>query len=200
MQLFYTKRSPFARKVRLVAEEKGMSDLIDLIEEDLSQKSQSLIVANPLGKIPVLLLEDGTVLYDSKVICEYIDSLSETPRMIPASGLQRFHVLRMEALADGLSEAAVTVVLEHLRPQKDTRADVVEKRMKNVWRIIESLEKDTFLHNSFLSLAHLAVASSLGYIDFRMAELGWRSVAPNLGQWFDGFSERASMKNTLPST
>src|SRR5580698_6114938 len=112
MKLLYTKRSPFARKVRVIALEKNIP--LELVDEDLQKKSQRLLDANPLGKVPTLVLDNGTTVFDSPVICQYLDHLNEKPVMIPRDPMQRIEVLKWEAFADDLMVAAINLYMEKI--------------------------------------------------------------------------------------
>ena len=123
MKLLYTKRSPYARKPRVIALEKNIP--LDLIDEDLQNKSQRLLGANPLGKVPTLVLDNGETLYDSPVICQYLDEINDKPILIPRSGPERYKVLKWEAVADDLMTVAINCYMEKVRHPKDFHAQFV---------------------------------------------------------------------------
>lgn len=197
MKLYYTRRSPYARKVRVVAEEKNIP--LDLIEVDLQRKTPELLAANPLGKIPTLVLDDGTAVYDSPVICEVLDSLHRSPPLLPEKEPERWNVLRIAALADGMMDIAVLAVLETLRPEEKRMQETVDRHRASLLRSAEALEKDLPSFGRSLSLGSIAVATALGYLDFRMPDLGWAAAHPKLAQWYEDFAARPSMRKTQPS-
>ncbi len=194
MQLLYTKRSPYARKIQVMALEKQIA--LTLVEEDLANKTPELLVANPLAKIPVLILDDGTTLFDSPVICEYIDSLNSTPILIPTHN--RWAVLRWQALADGLMDSVVAMYLEKVRHPNDFNQSYLENQERNCALVLSYCEQHlSELQN--LSLASISVASALGYIEFRSPQLYSAERYPQLNAWYMAFSQRASMQATTPS-
>jgi glutathione S-transferase len=200
MQLFYTRRSPFARKAILILKEKGLDSKVKLVEVDLKQKPEALIAANPLGKIPALVLEDGSSLVDSPVICEYVDSLDNATRMIPKSGPKRWKAKHIEALADGMCEAAIAIFYQRDGGSPDEA--VIKKNMDALNRTLTLLEEAAYLKpikSKRLSLAPIAVASALGYIDFRIPDLGWQKRNKKLARWYKAFSDSTSSTRPLNS-
>ncbi len=192
MQLLYTKRSPYARKVRVIALEKGIH--LELIDEDLAKKSKQLLDANPLGKVPTLILEDGTTVYDSPVICQYLDNLNTKSPMIPQGAHAKLKVLKGEALADDLVTGAINAYMEKMRHPKDFHQDFItaqEKNIKNSYAFIEQHLNEL----SEFNLASVAIASAIGYIHFRLPHL---KVEGKLAKWFEDISKRPSMLETVP--
>ena len=194
MQLLYTKRSPYARKVHVVALEKNLP--LTLLEEDLMQKSPQLLAANPLGKIPALILDDGQTLFDSPVICEYLDSLNDTPRLILPD--QRFAILRWQALADGLMDSAVALFYEKVRHPVDFNSQYLHTQEKNCAVVLHYCEQHTD-ELTQLSLASISVACALDYINFRASQLNPEGLYPKLQAWFAEFSQRPSLQSTIPT-
>jgi glutathione S-transferase len=199
MQLFYTKRSPFARKVIVALKEKGLEKQVQLALVDLKDKPAALLATNPLGKIPALKLADGSGLVDSPVICDYVDSLDKTLRLIPKSGPKRFKVLHVEALADGMCEAAIAVFYQRDGGSPDQA--VIDKNVAALHRAFESLQNEHIktIRAKRITLAPIAVASALGYINFRLPELAWEKKYKKLARWYTTFSERPSMQSTVPT-
>ena len=199
MKLYYVPRSPFARKVRVLAYEKNLHDRIELIElEDLYNTPPELAAINPLGKIPVLVRENGAPLVDSPVICEYVDLQAE-PFLIPPSDEPRFKVLHLCAIADGAMDATVLTVVERMMRPEALRWDAyLERQRRVVARSFAALEKEAHFLLTPLSMAHIAIACMCGYIDFRLGDWDWRSENPELAAWYKAFSARESMKATLP--
>ncbi len=181
--------SPYGRKVKICASLLGLTDQIRIIEADTSNPDDPLRSQNPLGKIPTLVLEDGSTLFDSRVIVEYLDSLAGGGKMLPR-GAKRFTVLRQQALADGLCDAALVQVYEarwraeNMRDQKwlDHQAGKVE-------RALAALEADAPKLTKQLHVGHVMLACALGYLDLRFAG-AWRKKHPKLRKWLDKFAAR----------
>jgi len=192
MKLLYTKRSPYARKVRVVALEKNIS--LDLVDEDLQNKSQRLLEANPLGKVPTLILDNGTTVFDSPVICQYLDGLHDKVMMIPSLSFERIEVLKWEAFADDLTAAAINLYMEKMRHPKDFHQDFSAFLEKNILSAYGYMGKNLSKFENF-NLAPIAVASAIGYIHFRLPYL---KVQGDLLQWFESISRRPSLIQTIP--
>jgi glutathione S-transferase len=192
MKLLYTKRSPFARKVRVIALEKGIT--LDLVDEDLQNKSQRLLEANPLGKVPTLVLDNGTTVFDSPVICQYLDDLSNKMIMVPREPGGRIEVLKWEAFADDLMVAAINLYMERVRHPQDFHKDFTAALEKNIRSSYAYIEKNLSGLQKF-DLASIAIASAIGYIHFRLPHM---KVQGTLLQWFEGISKRPSMAQTIP--
>ena len=192
MKLLYTKRSPFARKVRVVALEKSIN--LELFDEDLQNKSSRLLDANPLGKVPTLVLDNGQTVYDSPVICQYLDSLSDKILMIPKDAQGRIEVLKWEAFADDLMVVAINVYMEKIRHPLDFNQNFVTAQENNITAAFGYIEKYLDQLKTF-NLAPVAVASAIGYIHFRLPHF---KVHGKLAQWFDLMNQRPSMQQTAP--
>lgn len=200
MKLYYTQRSPYARKVRLLAMEKGLESQLQLITVDLKNKPSELLEVNPLGKVPALKLDDGSSLSDSPVICAYIDSLNKTPTLIPRSGPKRFAVLNVEGLADGILDSAIGIFYENIKePERQDRA-LIQKYKGNIQRTLTVFDTQyiKLIRSKRLTLAPLAVAAAIGYLNFRMPELGWQKQNKKLARWYKAFEARPSMQATVP--
>ncbi len=200
MKLLGTDTSPYARKVRLVLLEKNIPHeyLIDAPREPGSLAAR----ANPLARIPALLLDDETCVFDSPVIAEYADSLNDTPILIPRDdSLARMHVKRWEALADGIIDSAVVVRVETLRTAEMQDAAIMQRHNDAITRALtfaaESLGPKEWCEGATITLADLALASALVYLDLRQAERDWRGAHPNLAAWFVRIRERDSMRTSL---
>ncbi|MDH1865462.1 glutathione S-transferase [Pseudomonas chengduensis] len=200
MQLIYAAASPFARKVRVLAAETGLLDRIELLDTavlptTLNERVNSL---NPLGKIPVLLSDDGEALYDSRVICEYLDTLHAGAKLLP-SGAARWQVLRLAALADGLMDAALLARYERgVRPAELQWAAWLDGQLGKVQRSLAELERQVERLQGPLDLGQIGVACALGYLDFRFADLDWRAAYPGLAAFQQTFAQRASMLASAP--
>ena len=199
MKLFTTSGSPYARKVRVVLAEKRIDCEIIMLA-GLSDPDSPLPAHNPLGKVPTLILDDGSSLFDSPVICEYLDSKTPVAHLIPKD--KRIDVKRWEALADGICDATVAIVMEGRRsPDKQDEA-VIQRQQLKVERGIQTMSQDLgdnkwCLGESF-SLADIAVGCTLGYLNLRMPQLGWQAKYPNLDRLYTQLMKRAAFQNTIP--
>ena len=201
MKLFGTHTSPFVRKVRMVLAEKKLD--YQLVLEDVSAADTKIQEINPLGKVPCLVMEDGSALYDSRVIVEYLDTLTPVGKLIPPSGRERAEVKCWEALADGVLDAAILVRLEETkRAAAQQSAEWKRHQMGKVSAGLEAmstkLANKPFCNGNQYSLADIAVATALGWLSFRFSQIDWRDAYPNLGRLYDKVSERPSFKETLP--
>ena len=202
MKLRFAAASPFVRKVVVLALETGLSERLERVSTSVSPVKPNDEVAreNPLVKVPSLTTDDGLVLYDSPVICEYLDTLHDGPKLFPPSGIERWIALRRQALADGLLEAAILVRYERLRPESMRWTDWVESQMRRVRGALAALELETEeggLHGP-LTIGHITVGCALGYLDFRFAAEEWRMRHRQLAAWFEDFNKRKSMQLTVP--
>lgn len=203
MKLIGSTASPFARKVRIVMAEKKL-DYVYVLENVWAPETQ-IHLANPLNQVPCLILEDGSAMIDSRVIVEYLDTLTPVCKLLPANGngRERADIKGWEALADGVLNAAVLVRLEGvLRPEQQRSAAWVERQMAKVAQGLAALSQklgdNAFCASNHYSLADVAVGCALGWLAFRFPEIGWRGDYPNLAKLFDKLSERPSFKDTLP--
>jgi len=201
MKLFASLTSPYARKVRIVLSEKRMDCELELV--DVLQREHAALAHNPLGKIPVLLLDDGTPLYDSRVIVEFLDNISPISRLLPDDNRERIAVRRWEALADGVLDAAVLARLESLRPKKEQSAAWIARQVgkaeRGLAKMAAELGERSWCHNDKYSLADIAVGCCLGWIDFRKpGGIDWRGQHPALVRHFAKLSKRAAFAATLP--
>jgi len=192
MKLLYTKRSPYARKVRVIALEKNIP--LEFIDEDLQKKSQRLLDANPLGKVPTLILDNGTTVFDSPVICQYLDGLHDEAIMIPREQGERIEVLKWEAFADDLMTVAINLYMEKVRHPHDYHKDFTATQEKNIHSAYGYIGINLLKFKKF-NLAPIAVASAIGYIHFRLPHL---KAQGTLLQWFEEISKRPSMAQTIP--
>jgi len=198
MKLYARPASPFARKVRIMIIETGIGDKIDIEMLASIDDVQNMPPArNPLGKIPALELDNGEAIFDSPVICEYLDSVQDGAPLLPSDGWARWHALRLQSMGDGIGDAAASIGAEGMRPE-DKRSD---RALKNQWN---KISRTTGLLNDNmdwldgpLNIGQIAVAAGLGYTDFRLADHQWRDERPNLEAWFAKFNERASMQETF---
>lgn len=200
LKLLYAPTSPYARKVRIALAEKKMEcQFVEMTPWPVDSPVQQV---NPLGKIPVLMLDDDTPLYDSRVIVEYLDNVSPVSRLIPEPARQRIVVRRWEALADGMSDAAVAVVQERKRPAEQQSAEFIERQQRKMIAGLAEMARDLadkpWCNGEAYSLADIATGCMLGYLDLRHGEIGWRRDYPNLARHADKLAKRASFADTVP--
>ncbi len=200
MKLITSLTSPFGRKARIVLLEKKIPFQLQL--ENPWLPDSTVPTFNPLGKVPVLVLEDGVSVFDSRVIVEYLDHVSPVGHLIPAEPKSRMVVRGVEALADGITDAAVLVFMEKKRAPEQQSSDWLVLQEKAIFRGLEVLsealgEKPWYLGNS-MTLADIACGCMLGYLDFRFAEIDWRSAHSNLARLADRLATRVSFKETVP--
>lgn len=198
MRLFYSETSPYARKVRLVVREKGLLAQVEELPCSPFEDPAQLTAANPLGKVPTLLLDDGESLFDSPLLCAYLDQLTPQPRLIPQSGPERWRVLRWEALSDGILDAAYNLVMERRRAEGERSLAWMQRWVKEIGRSLNQVEADWHRLPRELSLAQLALASAYGYLDYRLPDLAWRGGRECSAAWYEEFSQRQSLQDTWP--
>ena len=198
MKLFYTPTSPYARKVRIVALEKGLQDKISEVIAPPSDNPPELQKTNPLGAIPALLLENGESIYDSMVIGAYLDSLSKDNPLYPSSGIEKFRAMRAEALANGVMESGVAIVYERRRTDTGVSQKIVDKHLKAIDRCLPVMESESANFGKDIDIRQIAFGAALGYIAFRLPEVNWPAKAPKLAKWYEAFSQRPSIKATEP--
>jgi glutathione S-transferase len=200
MKLLYTTNSPYARKVRIMALEKHIE--LELQEVVLGDPDSPLKNHNPLGKIPVLILNDGDNLYDSKVIVEYLDFHTPVARLIPQDHNARVSVRRWEALADGICDAAIAAMMESRRPPEQQSQAIIDRQLDKVMLGLEVMNLDIYKKkwcvNETFSLADIALGCALGYLDFRFKHLNWQDKFPNLAKHYSLLVKRPSFKMTMP--
>ena len=197
MKLLFNVPSPFGRKVRIVLLEKGLADKVLMETVQPWPEPVAITPFNPLGKIPVLILDDGTALYDSPVICEYIDSLGGKVRLIP-DGAERFEILRLQALADGALDAAVNIVLERKREAADQSKAMLSRWTHAIRRTLDHFAAHCGEEKAF-DLSEVSLACLVGYLGFRLPDLGL-VTDPRLLQWWQSVSRRESVLATDPAS
>ncbi len=193
--------SPYARKVLVVLHETGLIRRTEVIATSTGPLLANPIPdQNPLGKIPCLITEDGQPIYDSRVICEYLDARHPFPKLIPA-GETRWRTLTLEATADGILDAALLMVYEvRLRPTDKQSPDWVEAQWRKIAAALDALEADWIDHlNGLLDLGQIATGTALGYLDLRHSARDWREGRPKLTAWETEFAKRPSMLATIPT-
>jgi glutathione S-transferase len=203
MKLIGSLTSPYVRKVRVVLAEKKLE--FQFVEEDVWSKDSSISTANPLGKVPCLIMEGGEAMFDSRVITEYLDTMSPVGKLIPASGRERAEVKTWEALADGLLDAAIAARLEATwtgRTDAQRCSAWIDRQMDKIHASLAAMERGLgdkpFCSGVHLSLSDVAVGCALGYLDFRFAQLDWRSAHPHLARLHEKLAQRQSFIDTCP--
>lgn len=200
MKLIGSTASPFVRKVRIFAAEKRIEYDIEL--DNVWSPDAKVQAINPLGKVPALILDDGSSLFDSRVIVEFLDTVSPIGKLIPSDSRDRIEVKRWEALADGVLDAAVLARLENARKTGEKSKAWADRQMDKVSRGLAAMDKQLgdkpWCAGNAFSLADIAVGTCLGWLDFRFASLGWKDKYPNLARHLAKLNERPSFIETVP--
>lgn len=201
IRLIGSLSSPYVRKVRIVMAEKRLEYQLDV--EDVWSPDTSIRDANPLGKVPCLIMEDGGALFDSRVIVEYLDTLTPVAKLIPPNGRERAEVRTWEALADGVMDASILVRLEQTqRPTEQQSQKWIDRQMDKVHAALASMDhglaEKPWCNGHAYSLADIAVGCALGYLDFRFKHINWRSAHPNLARHYEKLAARPSFVDTQP--
>ena len=197
MKLCYSPTSPYVRKVMVVAIETGLDGQIEKLTKNVWAPDTDTVNFNPLGKVPALILDNGTTLFDSPVICEYLDSIGNGG-FFPKEGEARWNALRLQALADGVMDAAILRLLEGKRDE-GTRSENWITRQKSVMeRGLDALENDLDRLGGDLTIGGITVGVMLSYLDFRYVADNWRTSRPGLADWYDGIADRPSVVATEP--
>ena len=200
MKLHWSPRSPYVRKVMVVAHELGLADRIETVRTVVGGTTPhlELMRENPLGKIPTLVLSDGTIIYDSPVVCEYLDTLHHGPKLFPAWP-ERLTALRRLALGDGMLDIALAWLSERFRPadrQSPPHMTLWEAKLRSC---VEALEGEAnALANSAFTIGHIGIGIALSYLDFRFGDLAWRDGHPRLAAWHVTFEARPSVVANPP--
>jgi glutathione S-transferase len=198
VKLLWSSRSPFVRKVMVAAHEMGLGDRIatERVVVSAAAPNAEVMASNPLNKIPTLLLDDGSALYDSRVICEHLDTLHGGRRLFPAHSQERWTALRRQALGDGLMEVIVLRLGEQNRPPaQQSEKHLAAFRLK-ISTTLDRMEGEALDLGGDVTIGHIAIACALGHLDFRFAVDDWRNGRPRLAQWYGGFAQRPSMRAT----
>ena len=204
MKLIGSLSSPYVRKVRVVMAEKKLD--YQFVEEDVWAADTTIMHSSPLGKVPTLVMEGGEALFDSRVIVEYLDTLSPVGKLIPAVGRERAEVKTWEALADGVLDALILARLENTWAgrAKAQRCQAwidrqIAKTQASLKAMSQGLGEKPFCAGIYLSLADIAVGCALGYVEFRFPEIDWRTPYPNLARLYDKLMQRPSFTETIPA-
>jgi len=195
MKLFYAAASPFVRKVMACAIACGLEERITKVTTDPWSSPPDLLKQNPLSKVPCLVTEDGLALFDSPVICEYLDDVGEGG-LVPTTGPTRWRALKRQAVADGLLDAAILRRREAMRPMDEARQANIDRQRSIVDGALDLLEQDA--PEDHLDIGTISVACALGWLDFRFADEPWREGRPHLAKWFEGIAARPELARTMP--
>jgi glutathione S-transferase len=201
MKLHWSPRSPFVRKVMAFAHETGLAGRIETVKTLVSSTTanRELMRVNPLGKIPTLITDDGKALFDSSVICEYLDSLHGGEKLYPQSPEKRWQALRWHALGDNMLDNLILWRGELLRAKPQQSPEILAAFETKIRASLDALDNDAAaLGAAPLSIGHVAVGVALGYIDFRFPDLAWRNGHPKIAAWHESFARRPSYQATLP--
>ena len=203
MKLIGSDSSPYVRKVRIVMAEKKLD--YQFVIEDVWAADSPIVHSNPLGKVPCLVMEGGEALFDSRVIVEYLDTLSPVGKLIPAMGRERAEVKTWEALADGVLDALLLARLENNwvgRPKAQRSQAWIDRQLSKTQASLKAMSQGLgekpFCAGIYLSLADIAVGCSLGYLDFRFPEIEWRPSYPNLAKLQEKLMQRQSFIDSKP--
>ncbi len=200
MKLIASKTSPYARKVRIVLAERHLD--ADWVDENVWAATTQIQLFNPLGKIPVLVLDDGTALFDSRVIVEYLDGVTPGSRLIPENNRERAMVKRWEAMGDGIADAGIAIFLERKRAAELQSKDWIARQFGKLESAIAAAARELgdrkFCHGEVFTLADIALACGLLWIEFRLPEVTWRASYPNLAAWVARMELRQEFIDTKP--
>lgn len=196
MRLRHTAASPFVRKVMVVAHELGLADRIELSPTSVGpvQSNDALASENPLMKVPSLVTDDGQILFDSPVICEYLDNLAGGCKLFPGEGPARWAALRQQALGDGILEALILCRYEGLRPADRRWGGWTEGQMRKAHQALPAVEREDL--SGPRTIGHIATGCMLGYLDFRFPDDGWRQGHPQLARGYEDFAKLPGMRAT----
>lgn len=207
MKLFWTPASPFVRKVMVTAIELNLQNRIEIHPTFWPHEwgsrtvkfDDEFIGANPIGRIPTLITDDGIAIPESNWICEYLDSLSGKPTLLPRSGPERWKAVRALAIADGAIEAMIARRAESLRKGAEKSQDFLGKQRDRIARCLDTIEREITALETGLTLAHISTGIGCGYMDFRYPEDNWRNGRPRVAEWYQNFAVRPSMVKTVPA-
>lgn len=202
MKLYFSPASPFVRKVLACAIELGLDERIERLPSKAHpiDRDRAIVADNPLGQVPTFFTDDGMALYDSRVICEYLDDLAGGHRLFPSAGARRWRVLVEQALGDGLLNAALLARYETvLRPQPTQSEGWLRGQMDKIDTALDRLQQNVADHGEDVDIGTITAGCALGYLDFRFPDHDWRTARPVLARWFEGFSRRPGMARTQPA-
>ncbi len=198
MQLFVSTTSPYARKARVLLRERGLTDAVTEAFVNPYQDPAELLAENPLGKIPTLERDAGAALYDSRVVCEWLDAQGSGSGLIPVDDDARWAVRHAEAHADGMVDLVVATVMERARPEGEQSPTQVARWREKIERALGRTDALRRALPEAVTLGQVALAVALSYLDLRLPDYDWRAAAPELAEWHKEFAARASMQETAP--
>lgn len=200
MKLFASLTSPYARKIRIILAEKNLP--CELVVDSPWETNTRVPDINPLGKVPALITDDGEAFFDSPVIAGYLETLDATPALLPLDPIEAVRVRQTEALADGLTDAAVTALLESRRPDGQRSDTVIARQIEKIERGLDLMEQRasgrSWLHGDTIGLGDIAVGVALGYLDLRFPQIDWRTTHPTLRALSERLFARPSFANSVP--
>jgi glutathione S-transferase len=203
MKLIGSPTSPYVRKVCIVMAEKKLD--YQMVTEDVWSAATTIQASNPLGKVPCLVLEGGEAVFDSRVIVEYLDTLSPVGKLIPVNGRERAEVKTWEALADGLLDAALLARMENVWPHRTTEQKSqawIQRQLDKISEALRAMSQGLadkpYCSGAHLSLSDIAVGCAVGYLDFRFSDIDWRGAYPNLDKLYAKLMQRPSFVDSLP--
>jgi glutathione S-transferase len=201
VKLYHAPASPYARKVRTVIAEKDLTALVEEITADPYANPAELLAANPLGKIPALVADDGLALFDSPVMCAYLDAhpAGKAGSLLPLAAPDRWLVMRGEALGDGLMDLGLYLITEKRKPEGEKSPTLTARRREQLERTLDATYGIVKELPETFNLGHIAIACALGYLDFRHGEIGWRNWRDDLAAWYAEIAERPSLAVTAPT-
>jgi glutathione S-transferase len=196
MKLHWSPRSPYVRKVMIAAHEMGLADKLECVRTVVGPKTpvEAYFAEHPLNKIPALVLDDGFIVFDSRVICEYLDTLHDGPKLFPAAGRERLMALRNLAFGDGLVDVAMMRLIERGKPEAQRSPEIIASNERKTVESIKRLEADVaMLTDRPYDIGHVAIGTALGYLDFRFPDDNWRDGHPKLAAWHQTFLDRPAV-------
>ena len=196
MKLHYAGASPFVRKVMICAVIRGLDGKIERVSSNPHQSPPDLLADNPLSRVPAMVTDSGDTLYDSPVICEYLDTLGDAAPLIPAAGPARIAALKWQALGDGIMDAAVARRMQAALPQDEARVAFGVRQAAVVGRALDVLEQTDL--TGPLEIGRITIGCALGYLDFRFAHEDWKTARPKLAAWWKGVSTQRGFAETVP--
>lgn len=201
MKIFHSPASPFVRKVQVTALELGLGNRIELLKSAAHpvNRDSDIVAFNPTGQVPTLLTDEGEPLFDSRVICEYLDAMDGRGRIFPPSGTARWRALREQSVGDSLLDAALLVRYEKLiRPNDLIWEGWSNGQMQKIDSCLAVINAGSANFGSRFDIGTLTIACALGYLDFRFSSFDWRSAWPSAASWFEEVNKRASLQDTMP--
>jgi len=196
VKIYYSGTSPYVRKVMVCAILRGLDGRIEKHPSNPHASPSDLLGDNPLSRVPCLVTDDGQALFDSPVICEYLDSIGDAPKLFPAAGPARWAALKLQAMGDGILDAAVPCRGELAKPKEAARDALIARHKAAMARTVDALEAT--LPGTGLDIGTIAVACALGYLDFRYGSEPWRPGHPKLTAWYEAFAQHPALVATMP--